>query len=284
MNEESNILDAIQGRVSVRSYDDRPVELVLLDRLLKLGRTAGHLTDVPPRVALVSGAERTQRVLTYMIGSYGLVRTPPHLLVGILPEDGAEARLDLGYVLEQVVLDATRVGLGTCWVTGSYDARRAGDAVGLAPGEVAAAVCALGYPGGNRWGRFHSRAVRRLAGGHKRKPLTNIVFSGRWGEPWSPDGADPTLATVLEHARLAPSARNGQPWRFIIRPEDIVLALVRPAPIDAGIVMAHVALATAALEREGQWEVRLGDTTLMHECGLPRGMIPVAAFRRQWYD
>ena len=247
--------------------------------MLALSVTADHLTKVPPRIALVNGVERTRRVLTSMVGSYGLVQNPPHLLVGVLPEKSDAARLDLGYVLEQVVLEATRLGLGACWVTGSYDAEQAGDAVGLATDEVAAAVCALGYPDERRWGRFHSRVVRRLAGGHRRKPLTEIVFSGRWEETWSSGGADPALVAALEHARLAPSATNRQPWRFIARPDDVVLALVRPAPIDGGIVMAHFALASTALEREGRWEVRLGDATLARECGLPQGVIPVAVFR-----
>jgi len=275
-----DILAAMWRRVSVRSYDVRPVEQALVERLLGLARTTDHLTEVPPRIALVSGVERTRRVLTYMIGSYGLVQNAPHLLVGVLPEESDMARLDLGYVLEQVVLEATRLGLGTCWVTGSYDARRAGEAVGLTPGEVVAAVCALGYPARDRWGRFHSRTVRYLAGGHRRKPLTEIVFSDRWGEPWSPDSADPTLVAILEHARLAPSANNRQPWRFIVRPDYVTLALVRPAPIDGGIVMAHFALASAALRRDGRWEVRLGDDTLARECGLPQRVIPVAVFKR----
>jgi nitroreductase len=281
MSEEEkkvDILAAIQRRVSVRSYGDRPLEPVLLEQLVRLASTADHLTGVPPRVALVSGVERTRRVLTYMIGSYGLVQNPPHLLVGVLPEESDVARLDLGYVLERVVLEAARLGLGTCWVTGSYNAQCAGEAVGLSPGEVVAAVCALGYPAQDRWGRLHSRTVRRLAGGQRRKPLTKIVFSGRWGKPWSPDKADPTLVDALEHARLAPSARNRQPWRFIVRPGRLALALVRPAPIDGGIVMAHFALACAALGREGQWEVRLGDATLARECGLPEGVVLVAAF------
>nr|HID14016.1 hypothetical protein [Anaerolineae bacterium] len=275
-----DILAAMWRRVSVRSYDVRPVEQALVERLLGLARTTDHLTEVPPRIALVSGVERTRRVLTYMIGSYGLVQNAPHLLVGVLPEESDMARLDLGYVLEQVVLEATRLGLGTCWVTGSYDARRAGEAVGLTPGEVVAAVCALGYPARDRWGRFHSRTVRYLAGGHRRKPLTEIVFSDRWGEPWSPDSADPTLVAILEHARLAPSANNRQPWRFIVRPDYVTLALVRPAPIDGGIVMAHFALASAALRRDGRWEVRLRDDTLARECGLPQRVIPVAVFKR----
>lgn len=274
-----DVLAAMRQRVSVRSYDGHPTEPALLERLLGLVGTADHLTGVPPRIALVSGVERTRRVLTYVIGSYGLVQNPPHLLVGVLPEESDVARLDLGYVLEQVVLEATCLGLGTCWVTGSYDAQRAGDVVGLLPGEVAAAVCALGYLATGRWGRLHSRTVRRLAGGHRRKPLTEIVFSGHWGEPWSPDGTDPTQVAALEHARLAPSAHNAQPWRFIIRPDDVALALVRSAPIDAGIVMAHFALASAALGREGRWEVRLGDDTLARECELPQGVSPVASFR-----
>jgi nitroreductase len=275
---EAGILAAIQRRVSVRSYSDRPLEPALLEQLIRLAGTADHLTGVPPRVTLVSGVERTRRVLTYMIGSYGLVQNPPYLLVGVLPEESDVARLDLGYVLEQVVLEATRLGLGTCWVTGSYDAQRAGEAVGLAPGEVAAAVCALGYPAQDRWGRSHSRIVRWLAGGHRRKPLTEIVFSDRWGKPWSLDEADPTLVDALEHARLAPSANNRQPWRFIVGPDRLALALVRPAPIDGGIVMAHFALACAALGREGRWEVRLGDAALTRECELPGGVAVAAAF------
>jgi len=274
----NDVLAAIQRRVSVRNYRDRTVEPVLLERLLNLAATAEHLTGVPLRIGLVSGVEWTRRVLTSMIGPYGLVQNPPHLLVGVMPEGSDLARLDLGYVLEQVVLEATRLRLGTCWVTGSYDARRAGDAVGLAPGEVATAVCALGYPAEDGWGRFHSRTIRRLAGGNRRKPLTKIIFSGRWGEPWAPGDADPRLVAVLEHARLAPSAANRQPWRFIIRPGRVALALVRARPIDAGIVMAHFALASAALGHEGRWKVRLGNAALAGEWGLPPRVIPVATW------
>jgi len=288
------------------------VEPATIERLLGLVATAGHLTSVPPRVGLVSGVKRTRRVLTSMVGSYGLIQNPPHLLVGVMPEESDLARLDLGYVLEQVVLEATRLGLSTCWVSGMFDAQRAGDAVGLASREVAAAVIALGYPAEDRLGRLRSRTVRRAFGGHRRKPLTEIVFSDRWGKPWSPHGAGgstelaevPTLVAALEHARLAPSGANSQPWRFIVRPGYVALALVPPRPIevgiaervsplfgvepqamvhakpiDAGIVMAHFALASAALGREGRWEVRLGDDTLAREWGLPQGVIPVATFR-----
>jgi len=281
-----DILTAAERRTSVRSYRDEPVNRPSLDRLLDLADSADHLTETPPRIELVNGVERTRRILTSMVGSYGLVQNPPHLLVGVLPEEASrsthrcdEARLDLGYVLEQVVLEATRLGASTCWVAASYHPGRAGDAVGLSPGETVAAVCALGYPTEGGWWRFHSRVVRRLAGGHRRKPLKEIVFSERWGEPWSADDSDPGLVSVLECARLAPSATNRQPWRFLVQADAVALALVRPAPIDGGIVMAHFWLASAALGREGRWEVRLGDGALARAWGLPDGVIPVAVFR-----
>ena len=273
-----DILAAMQQRTSIRSYADRPVDPALLDQLLALSATADHLTEVPPRVARVSGVGRTQRVLTYMVGSYGLVYNAPHLLVGIVPEENDAALLDLGYVLEQVVLKATQLGLGTCWIAGSYDAQQAGNSVGLEPGEKAAAVCALGHPAQDRWGRFHSRIIRRVAAGHRRKPLRDVVFSEQWGEPWFPSDADSTLATILAHTCLAPSAHNRQPWRFIVRSDRLILATVRPAPIDGGIVMAHLALAFAALRGGGRWEVRLGDDELRQTCGLPQGVTYVAAF------
>ena len=58
--EEVGTLAAIQRRVSVRSYGDRPVDPALIERLLALAGAADHLTDTPPRVALVSGVERTR--------------------------------------------------------------------------------------------------------------------------------------------------------------------------------------------------------------------------------
>jgi nitroreductase len=277
-----DVLTAIRQRVSVRSYGDRSVDPALLEQLLALASTADHLTDVPPHIALVSGAERTQRILTAIIGSYGLVQNPPHLLVGVLPQESALARLDLGYVLEQIVLEATRAGLGTCWVTGSYDAQHTRDEVGLAIGEVAAAVCALGYPAEGRWGRLHDHTVRRLARGHRRKPLTEIVFSRHWGQHWTPSDADSGLVDLLEYARLAPSARNRQPWRFIITPDQVVLTLTHSAPIDGGIVMAHFALAAITCEYrvKERWQVRLGDHSLTQACRLPKGVAPIATFSR----
>jgi nitroreductase len=277
--EPSNgVLQAIRRRVSVRGYDPSPVARTDTEALLASAAAVDALSTVPPRVALVSGVDQTRDVLTHFFGSYGLILNTPHLLVGILPSESETARVDLGFVLEHVVLEATSRRLGTCWITGSYDAKRAESAVGLAEGEVAAAVVALGHPSRQRLGRLHNGVVRGLAGARRRKKLGDIAFAERWGRPWSAATSDPVLAEVLESARLAPSAANAQPWRFIVRPEGVLLATVRRAPIDAGIVMAHFTLAAGALGYRGHWELRLGDASVTPAAALPRRAVPVALY------
>jgi len=273
-----DIRAAIRARRSTRRYAARSVPPEVLDRLEERARRADHLVRPGARVARVDGRERVARVLARYAGIYGLVEGAPHLLVGLLPEDTPVARLDVGYVLEQVVLEATRLGLATCWMTGSYRPDRAAREVEMRPGEQVAAVVALGYPRVDPLARLHDGTVRRLARGHRRLPLTKIVFAGRWRVAWSPDQADPALVEVLECARLAPSARNRQPWRFVVREEEIGLALLSPAPIDGGIVMAHVALVAREMGRPGRWAVRWNERELARRFGLPPGVVPVGVF------
>lgn len=285
----------IRIRHSTRRYADRPVPDDTLAHLLGFAARAPHLTDLPPRVTAVSGRERVARILARYLGVYGLVQGAPHLLVGLIPEDSDRARLDLGYVLEQVVLEATRLGLSTCWMTGSYHPERAADEVERGPNEVVAATVALGYARQDPLARLHDGAIRRLVAAHRRRPLEEMAFAGKWGVLWSPEGADPALVEVLECARLAPSAENRQPWRFVVESgaESIPhptpaaggggevglhLFLTGPSPIDAGIVMAHVALVSAEVGWDGRWVLRWQDPALLEAMGAPPGIIPVGTF------
>lgn len=273
--------ETIRVRHSTRRYADRSVPDDALAHLLEFAARTPRLTDVPPRVTVVSGRERVGRILARYLGVYGLVQGAPHLLVGLIPEDSDRARLDLGYVLEQVVLEATRQGLSTCWMTGSYHPERAADEVERGPNEVVAATVALGYAREDPLARLHDSAIRRLVAAHRRRPLEEMVFAGKWGAPWSPIGADPVLVEVLECARLAPSAENRQPWRFVVESGAqwrLHLFLTGPSPIDAGIVMAHVALAGTELGWDGHWVLRWQDPALLETMGAPPGFIPVGTF------
>ena len=80
----------------------------------------------PARVCLVDDPDR--QLFTGIVGGYGKVtgarsrggvrgRAP----AGDSVPDGVQAAA--GYVGEGLILEATRLGLGTCWVAGTFDSR-----------------------------------------------------------------------------------------------------------------------------------------------------------------
>lgn len=277
--ERMDLQTTVRERHSTRRFAEKTVPEEILAELTDRASAAEHIHEPGARVTLVNGRDEVAEILARYAGIYGLVEGAPHMLIGLLPEETDAARLDLGYALEQVVLEATRLGAATCWITGTYNPDEAARIIGMEPGEIVAAGIAMGYPREDSLAHLHDRAVRRLAGGHQRKPLEKIVFDGRWGRSWSPEGKDPDLVELLTWAQLAPSAANRQPWRFIVGEDEIALALARPAPIDGGITMSHITLAAGALDRPGHWSVQLGDPELAQALDLPSSAVPVGVWR-----
>ena len=269
---------AIRLRHSTRRYSDKPIPGETLELLMACAQKVQHVSNQGVRFDVVSGVDSVGLILSRYAGIYGLVSGAPHLLLGILPTENAEARLDVGYVLEHVVLEATRQQLGTCWITGSYHPDEAGKQVEINAGETVAAVVALGYPRLDRWARMHDEAIHRIVASNRRKPLKRLAYDGQWGKRWSPEGADPALLDLMEHTRLAPSARNLQPWRFIIDSECIHLALTNQQPIDGGIAMAHISLVGAEIGLQGSWMVRYGDPELGRTLKLPRSAVAIGTY------
>ncbi len=160
----------------------------------------------------------------------------------------ADSELGVGYTGEAFILEATRLGLDTCWIAASFDKERTGHLVVLAEGERVVAVAPLGHalqsqPLGERLVRSSLRAASRKSAAELAPGI-----GGGW-PAWA--------VAAVEAARLAPSGHNWQPWRF--RMEDGALVMSRAdklywtAPIDFGIAMLHVDLAAARAGVAGRW-------------------------------
>jgi nitroreductase len=158
-----------------------------------------------------------------------------------------------GYVGEAAVLEATRLGLGTCWIGGGFRKRKTADLVELAPGERVYTVIALGSAPED-W-TTGERVTAAAAGADRRMPLVEIAPSIET-ELW------PAWALAgIELARLAPSARNRQPWRFRLEGEDVIVSYEGRETayvskrLDCGIAMLHFELAARAAGCDGVWEM-----------------------------
>jgi nitroreductase len=87
-------------------------------------------------------------------------------------------------------------------------------------------------------------------------------LSGREVEPEKID-------TILNAARLAPSARNMQPWRFvIIKGKKAVDALVKTAFPEANIVVKQASVIIVVCGRPGDSVVRDGKEYYLFDAGL----------------
>jgi hypothetical protein len=86
---------------------------------------------------------------------------------------------------------------------------------------------------------------------HKRKQLSDLV-TGIPDRDW--------MGKALEAARLAPSAVNRQPWRFVIGDNSIAVRLDKKKDtskisrrLDCGIAMLHLELGARHAGAAGKW-------------------------------
>ncbi len=235
--------EAIDRRISRRRYTDEPVAPDLARQLDEFCR--GFRPFPAARAVFV---EKTpDGLFTGLVGSYGSVvgARSAALFAGT---QGSE--MDVGYVGEAFILEATRLGLDTCWLAGAFSRKRAASLHELSPGERVPAIAAVGIAEEKQ--SFSERSTRSFVGASKRLPLAEIA-------PGASPGAWPDWAfAAVDAANKAPSGGNKQPWRFRLEDGALVLSCAEhpypTAKLDLGIAMIHVELGAEHAGVEGSWE------------------------------
>jgi nitroreductase len=217
---EKDDIWAIEHRHSVRRYTEEPLsaaEAEALERVIAQANEASGLamrlvTDEPTAFdSLLAHYGRFQNVSDYVV---------------VAGPKGRDLQELAGYFGEKVVLAATRLGLGSCWVGGTF--RRRSVAGRVAPGHKLACVIALGH--GAEPGRPHrSKSIEELSNTH------GLVMPN-----WFQHG--------MQAAALAPTALNQQHFIFTLgRDRQTVTAQSSGGPmsmVDLGIAELHFELAS----------------------------------------
>jgi nitroreductase len=237
---------AVFQRKSRRSFlADRPIAEDLLTRLEHFCREFRPFSDA--RVEIVRHSP--EGVLKGLVGGYGRITGAPDYAVMIGTSNSPSAGEHVGYLGEALILEATALGLGTCWVSGMFRLDEVRKQIVPASGERVYAITPLGY--GERTFTAKEKLYIAVAGSGHRKPLKDL-HRGSSPLPWQ--------IKALESARLSPSARNRQPWRFEIVPEAITIRLDAPPDgdrypkrLDCGIAMLHLELGATSEGAPGHW-------------------------------
>ena len=170
-----------------------------------------------------------------------------------------------GYCKEILILKATALGLGTCWLGGTFQASGFAQAVGLHEGEILPTVSPVGYPADEK--SLTEKIMRRVAGSDHRKPWNDIFFADNLTTPLTQAQAG-KYRDALENLRLAPSASNKQPWRILLNTGKNtfhfylsrsfgynLLRGVSLQDIDLGIAMSHFEITAREQGLAGIWQV-----------------------------
>lgn len=146
-----DVMEAIAARRSVRAYESKPVEGEKLASILEAARLAPTAKNLQAFKILVIRTEERREELKRIYGRDWFSDAPLVLLVCSLPgeawtrSDGKSyADVDAAIVMDHIILAATALGLGTCWV-GAFDAKSARDVLALEPGWEPVAFTPLGY-------------------------------------------------------------------------------------------------------------------------------------------
>ncbi|MBQ9068218.1 MAG: hypothetical protein IJ131_04025 [Eggerthellaceae bacterium] len=239
-----DLVEAIEQRISCRAFDMRPVEE---EKLAALKAEVERINEVGGLNFQLYGPREDGSALDM---SPGMFAGNPPCYVALVGKTGAEAEEKLGYYGEQLVLVATQLGLGTCWVASTYDTDTVRADVG--EGEKLWCVLPVGYAPAKM--PLKQRTLR--AGLRRRDKKMDAIWHGAIPFAQVPEWVQ---AGVIA-AQKGPSAVNSQPYVFSQESADApVRAEAVPARttlenVDLGIAKCHFQVAAEACGKPGHWE------------------------------
>jgi nitroreductase len=187
--------EAIDERRSRRLYLTKPIDATILSALLN--KIDQYNAESGLSIRFI---EDGSAAFSNLRKSYGLFSGVRSLLVMAGPKNTPHLKEKVGYFGEMLVLEATILGLGTCWVGGTFDTKN--PIFQLTDNETLVCVIPVGFV---ETLSFKERMVHQMVAG-KSKSIEQLLNS----DSKLPDG----MLEAFKAVQKAPSAANRQPVRF----------------------------------------------------------------------
>lgn len=227
-----DIIQAMKERRSVRSFNGQPLNKEMVSALKKAIEESYTLF----------GGNLTIRLKEFDLkgefkpSTYGVIKGASDFFLMGIGED-EDSALSAGFQFEQVVLKAWQLGLGTCWIAGTYKGSQFDIGEKWPDGESLKIICPVGIP---EKPRLMERVMRFTVGSDNRKPFGDLFFEDAFKKSLNPENK---FAESLQMLRLAPSSTNSQPWRVLVDGNKVMFYYKFKYPvttiIDCGIGICH---------------------------------------------
>ncbi|MBY0098070.1 nitroreductase family protein [Mesobacillus maritimus] len=266
MSANPSLIDIMRGRQSIRTY--RTESLSESD----MNKINTYLNENQNFVGPFGGTGRVHFVLVnhnvtdkgIKLGTYGFIKNPRAYLVGTAINEKI-ALVEYAYIFHRATLFLTQLGIGTCWMGGTFNRTSFEDEIQLNRDEFIPCITPLGYPKQKQ--RVFDKALRFAVKADNKKRWEQLFYDSTFLTPLIKENAG-QLEIPIEMVRLGPSASNKQPWRLVLS-EDRQLChfYIQHTPnyssslgydmqlLDMGIAMCQFESACRELQISGNWQI-----------------------------
>ena len=238
--------EAIRTRKSRRTFQGLPLKKKDADTLNKWIDRFNEESQL--KMVLV---EIDENLFKGFSSSLGVFKGVSNYIAVVGDDDIADLEAKAGYYGELVVLEATNLGLATCWIGGSFKKQRVYDILNLNEDERLLCIIAVGYAA-------EKKSLREMivskATSFKPRKLEEVFKHEGECPVWVLNG--------MELVMLAPSSSNSQPIVFTYANEKIVANIQKYKDfkyIDLGIALVHFEIGAGV----GRWYKENGAWTFM---------------------
>lgn len=242
-----DIISTITIRKSTRTFLNKAISEETKEKINDYINTLNNSFGIKISYEVI---ENTSKKTNEKLGTYGIIKNPSNFIITKLVDDDKFALEALGYEVEELILYLSDIGIGSCWLGGTFNRGQFAKAVNLKEGELIPVIVPIGYIADKK--TITDKVMRKISKGDLRKNWKDLFFNNDFSNPLTNKEAG-SYDDVLEMVRLGPSASNKQPWRIIKEDNNFHFYEYRTPGyskmfpydiqrIDMGIAAAHFCL------------------------------------------
>lgn len=226
-------IEAIEKRRSRRAYKNRPLSKDIMNVVAEMVDAVNEKANLDFK--FIEDATPAFKIFT---GKFSMI--------AVCGPDSAKAREDCGYYGESIVLQCVYHGLGTCWVSGTFNENKVYEMIDLENEKRLYAVITIGYP------KDSLSIVEKTmynATHKKNKPYQNMMEA-------CDDKLPEHFVNALKLVEKGPSAVNRRPVLFRYNNGIMTARVDEPysdKSVDFGIAKLHFVIGCRASGVNGHW-------------------------------
>lgn len=142
----------VQKRYSVRAYKQDAVEEDKIEQIMEAARFAPTAANRQPFKVIVTYSEKRENELRSIYSADWFIQAPVVICVCVMRgqswvrKEGKDyGDVDAAIVMDHIIMQATELGLGTCWIA-AFDPQAAREVFELPDNVEPVLMTPLGYP------------------------------------------------------------------------------------------------------------------------------------------